>query len=106
MYIRNFCAIIFSLSYTHTTIPHIHTHNHTHTYTHTHIHTISTQMAEDERLHPAFVSGNSSESSVIFSPDGVSVLACSQPLAPKGEGSKKFALSLFKSIDGRQILTS
>ena len=70
--------------------------------------TISTQMTEviidDGLLHPAFfVSGESSKCSVIFSSDGASVLACSQPLARVGEGSVKFAELLFKKFESRQI---
>ena len=53
-------------------------------------------ITDDRLLHPAFfVSGESSKCSVIFSSDGASVLACSQPVARVGEGSVKFA-ELFK----------
>ena len=61
-------------------------------------------ITDDGLLHPAFfVSGESSKCSVIFSSDGASVLACSQPVARVGEGSVKFAELFFKKIEGRQI---
>ena len=56
-------------------------------------------VADDVLLHPSFfVSGEPSECNVIFSFDGASVLACSQPLAKVGEGSAKLADSASKIL--------
>ncbi len=65
-------------------------------------------VADDGHLHPAiFVSGESNKCkcSVIFSSDGASVLACSQPLGRVGEGSVKFAELLFKHLRASRFVS-
>jgi hypothetical protein len=65
---------------------------------------VSAKSNDSKFVHQAFfIIASESSDKVVFSSDGLKVLACAQPVANFDEGSVKFAEVLFQKFENRQI---